>query len=132
MTADPRGADTVAAAEGGPAVVAPQVGVGLRGADPVADTALELPLADLEWEARRAREAVVRAEIRLGRLRLTSYCLTLSSCVFALMTFMYVVQGAGDSDVTFLGLGIMFGVLTAALLWAAVWVTRSGDTYSYP
>jgi len=100
--------------------------------DPVADTALELPLADLEWEARRAREAVVRAEIRMGRMRLASYCLTLSSCVFALMTFMYVVQGAGDSDVTFLGLGVAFGVVTAALLWAAVWVTRSGEAYSCP
>ncbi|HEX3828398.1 MAG TPA: hypothetical protein VHV82_14120 [Sporichthyaceae bacterium] len=132
MTADPRGADTVAATEGGPAVVAPEVGVVLRGADPVEDTALELPLADLEWEARRAREAAVRAEIRMGRLRLASYCLTLSSCVFALMTFMYVVQGAGDSDVTFLGLGVMFAVVTAALLWAAVWVTRSGEAYSYP
>jgi hypothetical protein len=96
------------------------------------DTAIELPLADLEWEARRAREAMVRAEIRIGRLRLASYCLTLSSCVFALMTFMYVVQGAGDADATFLGLGTMFGVLTAALLWAAVWVTRSGEVPSHP
>ena len=132
VTADPRGADIVAAAEGGAAAVAPEVGVGRRGADPVADTALELPPAELEWEAQRAREAVVRAEIRMGRLRLASYCLTLSSCVFALMTFMYVVQGAGDSDATFLGLGALFGIVTGALLWAAVWVTRSGEAYSYP
>jgi hypothetical protein len=92
---------------------------------------MELPPAGLEWEARRAREALVRAEIRMGRLRLASYCLTLSSCVFALMTFMYVVQGAGDSDVTFLGLGTMFAVVTGALLWAAVWVTRAGEAQSH-
>jgi hypothetical protein len=65
----------------------------------------------------------------MGRLRLASYCLTLSACVFALMTFMYVVQGVGDSDGTFFGLGLMFGAGTALLLWAAVWVTRVGEAH---
>lgn len=130
MTADQRGADTVAAThEQQP--FAPASGVGLRGPDPIADSAIPLPHLDLE-AARRARAALVRAEIRMGRLRLVSYCLTLSACVFALMTFMYVVQGAGDSDAKFLSLGIMFGAVTGALLWAAVRVTRFSDLPAHP
>jgi hypothetical protein len=132
VTADQRGADTVASAEAAPIDVEPTVEsrVELRGPDPVEDAAIELPLLELELQARRAREARVRAEIRMGRLRLASYCLTLTACVFALMTFMYVVQGIGDSDGTFLWLGVMFGVFTALLLWAAVWVTRVGEAPS--
>lgn len=126
MTADPRGTDTVAADHPGLGFVP---GLELRG-DPRADTAIAVPLGDPEagFEARRlAREAYLRAEVRMGRLRLASYCLTLSACVFALMTFMYLVQGAGDSDATFLSLGVMFGAITGLLLWAAVWVTRVGE-----
>lgn len=124
MTADQRGADTVAADH----VTDYVPGVTLRG--PRADEPIEVPVYDVEahLEARlRAREAYLRAEVRMGRLRLASYCLTLSACVFALMTFMYVVQGAGDSDATFLSLGAMFAAVTGFLLWAAVWVTRVGE-----
>ena len=126
MTADQRGADTVAADR-----------IGLEFAPdatlrdlPLADKAIGLPLADpdAEFDARRlAREAFLRAEVRMARLRLASYCLTLSACVFALMTFMYVVQGTGDSDGTFISLGVLFGAVTGLLLWAAVAITRVGE-----
>lgn len=89
--------------------------------DPEIDTALLLEAARI-----RRRERA-RLEQRMARLRLYSYFMTLAACVFALMTFMYLVQGEGDGDFTFLSLGAMFGAITVFLLWAAVRVTRFGE-----
>jgi hypothetical protein len=73
------------------------------------------------------RRAYQRHEQRLARMRLYSYCMTLSACVFALMTFMYVTQGEADRDGTFISLGTAFGAMTIFLLWGAVRVTRVGE-----
>jgi hypothetical protein len=73
------------------------------------------------------RRAYRRHEQRLSRMRLYSYCMTLSACVFALMTFMYVTQGEADRDGTFISLGTAFGAMTIFLLWGAVRVTRVGE-----
>lgn len=89
--------------------------------DPEVDTAMLLEAA------RRRRREQVKEQQRMARLRLYSYFMTLAACVFALMTFMYLVQGEGDGDATFLSLGAMFGAITVFLLWAAVRVTRFGE-----
>lgn len=89
--------------------------------DPDVDTALLLE------QARHRRRVHAREQARLARLRLYSYFMTLAACVFALMTFMYLVQGEGDGDATFLSLGALFGAITVFLLWAAVRVTRFGE-----
>jgi hypothetical protein len=98
------------------------------------DTDADLPIrTPLDEAAHLAhviamRRAYQRHELRLSRMRLYSYCMTLSACVFALMTFMYVTQGEADRDGTFIGLGTMFGAMTVFLLWGAVRVTRVGET----
>lgn len=108
--------------------------------DPVEDVAIALPsrqdnlpdddrAADDRAADDRARDRALharwlRAQARMARQRFYSYCLTLTASVFALMTFMYGVQGRADSDSTFIGLGVMFAATTAFLLWAAVRVTR--------
>jgi hypothetical protein len=95
-----------------------------------ADRPIRTPLDDAEHLAyvEAMRRAYARHELRLSRMRLYSYCMTLSACVFALMTFMYVTQGEADRDGTFIGLGTLFGAMTIALLWGAVRVTRVGET----
>ena len=95
-----------------------------------ADLPIRTPLDDAEHLAyvEAMRRAYQRHELRLSRMRLYSYCMTLSACVFALMTFMYVTQGEADRDGTFIGLGTMFGALTVFLLWGAIRVTRVGET----
>jgi hypothetical protein len=95
-----------------------------------ADLPIRTPLDDAEHAAyvEAMRRAYERHELRLSRMRLYSYCMTLSACVFALMTFMYVTQGEADRDGTFIGLGTLFGATTVFLLWGAVRVTRVGET----
>jgi hypothetical protein len=97
---------------------------------PDADLPIRTPLDDAQHraEVEALRRAYARHELRLSRMRLYSYCMTLSACVFALMTFMYVTQGEADRDGTFIGLGTMFGAMTIFLLWGAVRVTRVGET----
>jgi hypothetical protein len=97
-----------------------------RHLDPVEDVAIALPSRHDDRESDRALHADRwrRAQARMARQRFYSYCLTLSASVFALMTFMYGVQGRADADRTFIGLGVMFAATTAFLLWAAVRVTR--------
>ncbi|GAA0615667.1 hypothetical protein GCM10009547_17020 [Sporichthya brevicatena] len=73
---------------------------------------------------RRARAAY---EAKLSRLRFYSYCLTLTSCVLALMSFMYLAQGAADGDPTFTWLGVGFVAATVTALWAAVRITHAGE-----
>jgi hypothetical protein len=133
-SADPRSTDAVTAepswvdADRPPADVAvpdlaaPELDTDL-GAD--ADLAISLPdHDDAEYDLTELRRAQLRAELRMSRLRLCSYCLTLFACVLALMTFMYVTQGEADRDPTFFSLGVMFAGGTGVLLWAAVRVTR--------
>lgn len=58
---------------------------------PAPAPALESPVlesAALRAERERLRRARVAYEAKLSRLRLYSYCLTLTSCVLALMSFM--------------------------------------------
>lgn len=103
----------------------------LRG--PEADLPISVPVDyvdedepdDVDWERARARRRErARLQQRMARLRLYSYFMTLAACVFALMTFMYLVQGGGDEDATFLALGGLFAAITVFLLWAAVRVTH--------
>jgi hypothetical protein len=98
----------------------------------IADRAISIPWDDYEAAERAEhlellRRAYHRHEQRLSRMRLYSYCMTLSACVFALMTFMYVTQGEADRDGTFISLGTAFGAMTIFLLWGAVRVTRVGE-----
>ncbi|WP_019875387.1 hypothetical protein [Sporichthya polymorpha] len=94
---------------------------------PAPAPALESPVlesAALRAERERLRRARVAYEAKLSRLRLYSYCLTLTSCVLALMSFMYLAQGAADGDPTFTGLGVGFVAATVATLWFAVRITH--------
>lgn len=98
--------------------------------DPAADLPIHTPLDVAAEDAAQLeilRRAYQRHEMRLSRMRLYSYCMTLSACVFALMTFMYVTQGEADRDGTFISLGTAFGAMTIFLLWGAVRVTRVGE-----
>lgn len=105
---------------------------------PEADLAISIPVdyaedqgedhGDYDYEQARAhRRERARFQQRMARLRLYSYFMTLAACVFALMTFMYLVQGGGDEDTTFLALGGLFAAITVFLLWAAVRVTHVGE-----
>ncbi len=144
MTSDQRSAEGLAGAEARLEPVLPVVPVRTYLGDELLDVPLRDPRADLPIsvpvdydqdlneadaleEARRQRRARVRANQRMARLRLYSYFMTLAACVFALMAFMYLVQGEGDRDALFLSLGAMFGAITIFLLWAAVRVTRFGE-----
>jgi hypothetical protein len=70
----------------------------------------------------------VKEQLRLARLRLYSYCMTLSACVLALMAFMYLLTGTADGDAGFTGIGIMFVGLMVVMLWAAMRVTKAGES----
>jgi hypothetical protein len=126
VTTDALGGAEAAAAE---ASAADRPALPATGPDPVDDVAIRLP-DPYETPRRAHHEQRMRAEARLGRRRFYSYCLTLTACVFALMTFMYGVQGQADSDGTFIGLGMLFAATTAFLLWAAVRITRV-DSYAH-
>lgn len=146
MTPEQRSADTGVAARVEPPLLPPLsdvsafdshlLDVPLRHAD--ADLPIALPsdpfyddrYGDDRYgyeQARARRRARAKANQKMARLRLYSYFMTLAACVFALMTFMYLVQGQGDQDATFLALGAMFGAVTVFLLWAAVRVTHVGE-----
>jgi hypothetical protein len=83
--------------------------------------------AALRAERERIRRARAAYEAKLSRLRLYSYCLTLGSCVLALMAFMYVTQGTADGDATFTWLGVAFGGATVCTLWSAIRVSQVGE-----
>lgn len=70
----------------------------------------------------------VKEQMRLARLRLYSYCMTLSACVLALMAFMYLLTGTADGDAGFTSIGIMFSGLMVVMLWAAMRVTKAGES----
>ncbi len=84
-------------------------------------------VALLRAERERVRRARAAYEARLSRLRLYSYCLTLTSCVLALMSFMYLTQGSADGDSTFLWLGVAFVSATALTLWCAIRITHVSE-----
>jgi hypothetical protein len=90
-------------------------------AEPAPDT------VGLRAERERIRRARAAYEAKLGRLRLYSYCLTLGACVLALMSFMYVTQGAADGDGTFVWLGVAFASATLVALWAAIAITHVNE-----
>lgn len=90
-----------------------------------ADFALDT--SGLRAERERLRRARAAYEAKLSRLRLYSYCLTLASCVLALMSFMYVTQGAADGDGTFIWLGVAFAAATFVALWTAIRITHVGE-----
>lgn len=75
----------------------------------------------------RLRRARAAHEAKLSRLRLYSYCLTLTSCVLALMSFMYLTQGTADGDATFLWLGGVFVAATVVTLWSAIRITHVSE-----
>jgi hypothetical protein len=83
--------------------------------------------AAVRADRERVRRARAAYEARLSRLRLYSYCLTLGACVLALMSFMYVTQGAADGDPTFTWLGVAFAAATAVALWSAIAITKLGE-----
>lgn len=78
-------------------------------------------------ERERLRRARAAYEAKLSRLRLYSYCLTLTSCVLALMSFMYLTQGTADGDPTFVWLGVAFVAATVVTLWSAVRITHVSE-----
>ncbi len=78
-------------------------------------------------ERERLRRARAAYEAKLSRLRLYSYCLTLTSCVLALMSFMYLTQGTADGDPTFVWLGVAFVAATVVTLWSAIRVTHVSE-----
>ncbi|HUR74981.1 MAG TPA: hypothetical protein VMZ00_11950 [Sporichthya sp.] len=86
-----------------------------------------LDAATLRAERERGRRARAAYEAKLSRLRLYSYCLTLTSCVLALMSFMYLAQGAADGDATFVWLGVAFLSATVVMLWSAIRITHVGE-----
>lgn len=87
----------------------------------------EIDTAFLRAERERVRRARAAYEAKLSRLRLYSYCLTLGACVLALMSFMYVTQGAADGDGTFLSLGVAFASATLFALWTAIRITHVAE-----
>ena len=91
--------------------------------------ALETPRDSTAMRAERERLRRARAayEAKLSRLRLYSYCLTLTACVLALMSFMYLTQGAADGDPTFVWLGVAFVAATVVALWSAIRITHVSE-----
>lgn len=81
----------------------------------------------LRAQRERRRRARAAYEAKLSRLRLYSYCLTLTSCVLALMSFMYLTQGTADGDGTFVWLGVAFVSATLVTLWCAVRITHVSE-----
>ena len=81
----------------------------------------------LRAERERLRRARAAYESKLSRLRLYSYCLTLGACVLALMSFMYLTQGAADGDATFVWLGAGFAAGTLTALWSAIRITHVSE-----
>ncbi len=73
------------------------------------------------------KRARVKEQLRLSRLRLYSYCMTLSACVLALMAFMYLITGTADHDAGFTSIGFLFVAMMVGMLWAAMRVTRAGE-----
>ena len=89
-----------------------------------------LPVLDtvgLRADRERLRRARAAYEAKLSRLRLYSYCLTLTSCVLALMAFMYLTQGAADGDASFVWLGVAFIAATVTALWLAIHITHVAE-----
>ena len=86
-----------------------------------------LDTAGLRAERERIRRARAAYEAKLSRLRLYSYCLTLTSCVLALMSFMYLTQGGADGDSTFVWLGVAFVSATVVTLWCAIRITHVSE-----
>ena len=78
-----------------------------------------------EWEV--DHRAAGKSRAKLARLRLYSYCMTLSACVLALMAFMYLLTGTADGDAGFTSLGVMFLGVMIIMLWGALRVTRAGE-----
>lgn len=103
-----------------PAVTTAPLPVNAPVSAPLDSTALR---ADRE----RLRRAQAAYEAKLSRLRLYSYCLTLTSCVLALMSFMYLTQGTADGDGTFLWLGVAFVAATLVTLWSAIRITHVAE-----
>ena len=90
----------------------------------------DLQLSDRhdDGHADAAFRGEVKEQMRLARLRLYSYCMTLSACVLALMAFMYLLTGTADGDAGFTSIGIMFSGLMVVMLWAAMRVTKAGES----
>jgi hypothetical protein len=86
-----------------------------------------LDTTGLRAERVRIRRARAAYEAKLSRLRLYSYCLTLTSCVLALMSFMYLAQGSADGDSTFVWLGVAFVSATVVTLWCAIRITHVSE-----
>jgi hypothetical protein len=83
---------------------------------------------ELDRAERSGARSDVKEQFRLARLRLYSYCMTLSACVLALMAFMYLVTGTADGDPGFTSIGIMFTGMMVVMLWAAMRVTKAGES----
>ncbi len=81
----------------------------------------------LRAERERSRRDRAAYEAKMSRLRLYSYCLTLTSCVLALMSFMYLTQGTADGDGTFVWLGVAFVSATVVTLWSAIRITHVSE-----
>jgi hypothetical protein len=79
-----------------------------------------------EWAPDQER-ARTKERNRLARLRLYSYCMTLSACVLALMSFMYLLTGTADGDASFTSIGVLFLAMMITMLWGALRVTRAGE-----
>jgi hypothetical protein len=122
MTEQIESAPQSAAAVTAPAPVEPVL---VPGVDPRVDPRVD-PASRRAQRERRQRARAAH-EAKLSRLRLYSYCLTLLSCVLALMSFMYLAQGTADGDSTFTWLGVAFVASTVGTLWCAIRVTQSGD-----
>jgi hypothetical protein len=90
---------------------------------------VQVPLdpVDLRAERDRVRRARAAHAARLSRLRFYSYCLTLTACVLALMSFMYLTQGTADGDATFVWLGAGFVAATVTALWSALRITQVSE-----
>lgn len=100
----------------------------VRGPWGLDDDDLQLSDRHDDSHADAAFRGEVKEQMRLARLRLYSYCMTLSACVLALMAFMYLLTGTADGDAGFTSVGIMFVGLMVLMLWAAMRVTKAGES----